>query len=43
VLLGTVAYRSGKRIEWDAENLKVKNAPEAQALLHTEYRKGWTL
>jgi len=43
VLLGTIAYRSGKRIEWDAENLKVKNAPEAQALVHKEYRKGWTL
>jgi predicted dehydrogenase len=43
VLLGTVAYRSGERIEWDAENLKVKNSPEAQALIHKEYRKGWTL
>jgi predicted dehydrogenase len=43
VLLGTVAYRSGRRIEWDAANLKVKNAPEAQQFVHTEYRKGWTL
>jgi predicted dehydrogenase len=43
VLLGTVAYRSGRRIEWDAVNLKVKNAPEAQQLVHKEYRKGWTL
>jgi predicted dehydrogenase len=43
VLLGTVAYRSGKRIEWDAENLKIKNAPEAEKFLHKEYRKGWTL
>jgi predicted dehydrogenase len=43
VLLGTVAYRTGKRIEWDAANLKVKNAPEAQQLIHKEYRKGWTL
>jgi len=43
VLLGTVAYRSGKRVEWDADNLKVKNNPEAQALIHKEYRKGWTL
>jgi predicted dehydrogenase len=43
VLLGTVAYRTGKRIEWDAENLKITNAPETQPLIHKEYRKGWTL
>jgi predicted dehydrogenase len=43
VLVGTVAYRSGKRIEWDSANLKVKNSPEAQQFVHKEYRKGWTL
>ena len=43
VLLGTVAYRSGQKLEWDAANLKVKNSPEAQQLIHKEYRKGWTL
>jgi predicted dehydrogenase len=43
VLLGTVAYRSGRRIEWDAKNLKITNAPEAQQFVHKEYRKGWTL
>jgi predicted dehydrogenase len=43
VLLGTVAYRSGKRIEWDAANLQVTNAPEAQQFVHKEYRKGWEL
>ncbi|MCA9162986.1 MAG: Gfo/Idh/MocA family oxidoreductase, partial [Planctomycetales bacterium] len=43
VMLGTVAYRAGKAIEWDAANLKVTNAPEAQHLIHKEYRKGWTL
>jgi predicted dehydrogenase len=43
VLLGTIAYRSGKRLEWDAANLKVKNSPEAQQLVHKEYRKGWML
>ena len=43
VLLGTVAYRSGKRVEWDATNLKVTNNPDAQQFVHTEYRKGWTL
>lgn len=44
VLLGTVAYRSGEAIEWDAENLKVTNNNSlAQNLIHKEYRKGWTL
>jgi len=43
VLLGTVAYRAGKKIEWDAENLNVTNCPEANEYLQSEYRKGWTL
>ncbi len=43
VLLGTIAYRSGQRLEWDAANLKIKNSPQAQQLVHKEYRKGWTL
>ena len=43
VLLGTVAYRIGKPLEWDAQNLKVTNAPEAEALIHPEYREGWTM
>ncbi|MGN6135297.1 MAG: Gfo/Idh/MocA family protein [Aureliella sp.] len=41
VLLGTVAYRVGKPIEWDAANLKVTNAPEANRLISKEYRSGW--
>ncbi len=43
VLLGNVAYRSGRRIEWDAENLKITNAPEAMRFVRRPYRKGWTL
>ena len=43
VLLGTVAYRSGQKIQWDAANLKITNSPAAQQLVHKEYRKGWTL
>ena len=41
VLLGNVAYRSGKKIEWDSANLKVVGDPDAGALLRREYRKGW--
>ena len=43
VLLGTVAYRVGRKLEWDAEALKATNCPEADAYLHKTYREGWTL
>ena len=43
VLLGNVAYRSGKRIEWDAAHGKATNAPDAMKYVEREYRKGWSL
>ena len=50
VLLGNVALRvelkeklARVKLEWDSKNLKVTNLPEANAFLHYEYRKGWTL
>ena len=43
VLLGNVALRTGKKIEWDAKNLRVKNAPEAAQYIRREYRKGWEI
>jgi len=41
--LANVAYRLGKKIEWDAANLRVTNAPEAERIIHRAYRKGWAL
>jgi len=41
VLLGNVALRASKPIEWNSADLKVTNVPEANAYLRTEYRKGW--
>jgi len=41
VLLGNVAYRSGKKIEWDPRHLRCKGAPEADKFLREERRKGW--
>jgi predicted dehydrogenase len=42
VLLGTVAYRTGKELAWDAATLKATNAPEAEQFVRQgEYRKGW--
>lgn len=43
VLLGNLAVRLGKKIDWDANVLKAKNAPEADELIRREYRKGWSL
>jgi hypothetical protein len=43
VLLGTVAYRTGKALEWDAANLKVTNTPEADQYVRRAYRKGWEI
>ena len=43
VLLGNVAIRAGKKIEWDAKEMKVTNAPEANRFVRREYREGWTL
>lgn len=40
-LLGNVAIKTGTRLEWDGPGLKVTNLPEANALIQTEYRKGW--
>jgi predicted dehydrogenase len=41
--LGNVAYRAGKRLEWDAAAMKARNCPDADAFIHREYRKGWKL
>lgn len=43
VLLGTVAYKTGKRLEWDAANLKCTNCPEADMYLRKTYRTGWAI
>jgi predicted dehydrogenase len=43
MLLGNVAMRVGKRLEWDGPNMKVTNAPEAAQFIQPEYRKGWSL
>ena len=44
VLLGVLALNApGRRLGWDSEILKIKNAPELNHLVHAEYRKGWTL
>ena len=41
--LGNVAYRTGKKLEWDPVKLEATNAPEAEPLIKREYRSGWNL
>jgi len=43
VLLGNVAIRAGKRLEWDAAKMEVTNVPKTNQYLHREYRDGWAL
>jgi predicted dehydrogenase len=43
ILLGNVAIRAGKRLEWDGPNMKFTNAPDAERFLKREYRKPWSL
>jgi hypothetical protein len=39
--LGNVAYRVGKKLQWDATRLQATNAPEADKFIRREYRKEW--
>lgn len=41
--LGNVAFRVGKKLEWDPIALKATNAPEADPFIKRTYRKGWEL
>jgi predicted dehydrogenase len=41
--LGNVAYRTGKKLEWNAAEMRATNAPEADQYIRREYRAGWNL
>jgi len=42
-LLCNVALRTGRKLTWDAKNLKAVGCPEADGFLRRPYRQGWTL
>lgn len=44
-LVGNVAIRAGRRIEWDGENMKPKNCsdPDMLRVIRREYRGRWSL
>lgn len=43
VLLGVLALRTGRKIQWDAENMKATGFPGADAVIKESYRKGWEI
>jgi predicted dehydrogenase len=43
VLLGNLALRVGKPLEWDPVKMKVTNIPEANEFVTKKYRAGWSV
>lgn len=43
VLLGLVALRTGKTLQWNGPEMKANNAPEAEPLIHGHFRRGWEI
>jgi len=41
MLLGVVSLRAGKKLEYDAANMRVTNVPDANQYLTRTYRTGW--
>jgi predicted dehydrogenase len=43
LMIGNLATRLQKRIEWDAANMRAANVPEADRLIRKTYRKGFEI
>lgn len=43
VLLGNIAIRTGKRLEWDPNQRRITNAAAANRYIHEPYHNGWSL
>ncbi len=43
VLLGNIALRTGKTLQWDGPAGRFANDDAANRMLHDEYREGWSL
>jgi predicted dehydrogenase len=42
-LLGNVAYRVGKKLDWDFDNMRATNCPEGDQFIQHHYRAGWAI
>jgi hypothetical protein len=43
VLLGVLALRTGRAIQWEADSMKAKGLAGADAIIKESYRKGWEI
>lgn len=43
LLVGNLALRTGKTIEWDSAAMRATNSPDADRFIRPEFRAGWTL
>ena len=43
VLLGNIAIRAGKSLDWDGESLKFTNDEDANKYVKEPYHNGWSL
>jgi predicted dehydrogenase len=43
LLVGFLALRTGKPIEWDSRNMQAISCPEAEPFIHPQFRKGWEI
>ncbi len=41
LLVGALALHTGRRIEWDAKNMRAVNCPEATPYIKPRFRPGW--
>ena len=41
VLVGNLAVRLGKKIDWDMKNMDARGLPELKSMLKRKYRAGW--
>ena len=43
LLLGNVALRAGRDLDWDAASMRATNCAEAQPFIQPRFREGWSL
>jgi hypothetical protein len=41
--LANIAYRTGRKLQWDAARKKFVNAPDADKLISRDYRKPYVV
>jgi predicted dehydrogenase len=43
LMAGIVSCRVKQKLDWDSENLRATNCPEADRFIRREYREGWSI